>query len=122
MDDEEVVREVATRMLTHAGYEVIAVEDGAGAVDAYRRSLEGDEKIAAVILDLTVPGGMGGREAVEEILALDPAATVVVSSGYSNDPVIARYREHGFKGAVVKPYRLDEVLDVLKTVISEDRD
>ena len=68
-------------------------------------------------MDLTIPGGMGGREAIKEILAFDPEAKVLVSSGYSNDPIMADYRKYGFAGAVVKPYLLNELRKVLDQVL-----
>ena len=71
----------------------------------------------AVILDLTVPGGMGGKETVKELLKIDPGANVIVSSGYSNDPIMAEYNKHGFKGIVAKPYKLRELSEVVNKVI-----
>ena len=114
MDDEEPVRNLLQSSLSHLGCEVLTAADGAEAISLYRQALENNERIDIVILDLTVPGGMGGREAIGELLALDPDARVIVSSGYSNDPVIARFSDHGFRGVLIKPYRLTELKSALK--------
>ncbi|UCF38921.1 MAG: response regulator, partial [Acidobacteriota bacterium] len=71
------------------------------------------------IMDLTIPGGMGGEDAIKEILALDPEANCIVSSGYANDPVMARYQEYGFKGIAIKPYSIEQLLEVLRRVASD---
>lgn len=117
MDDDSLVRDMVARMLRHFGCLVRAVGEGSEAVEAYRQSLAEGRPFAAVIMDLTIPGGMGGREAVGEILALDPGARVVVTSGYSRDPILANYRDYGFCAAVVKPYRLAELNAALSAAI-----
>ena len=114
MDDEAPVRDLLQSTLSHLGCEVLTAADGAETISLYRRALEKNEQIDIVIMDLTVPGGMGGREAIGELLALDPDARVIVSSGYSNDPVIAHFSDHGFRGALIKPYRLTELKSALK--------
>ena len=75
--------------------------------------------VGVVILDLTIPGGMGGLEALKWIRAIDPQVRAIVSSGYSNDPVIADYQDHGFQGAIVKPYRLADLNEVVASVLAE---
>jgi PAS domain S-box-containing protein len=114
MDDEELVRDLLRSTLSHLGCEVLSAADGAEAISLYRRALEKNERIDMVIMDLTVPGGVGGREAIGELLALDPDARVIVSSGYSNDPVVAHFSDHGFRGTLIKPYRLTELKSALK--------
>lgn len=109
MDDEEVVRSVAEAMLRRLGHEVVLAVNGEEAVRLYRQALDNDSKFDLVIMDLTVPGGMGGKDATREILKLDPDARVIVSSGYSNDPIMANFREHGFCSAIIKPYQLQEL-------------
>jgi len=104
MDDEEIIREVATEILAFAGYQVESCADGKEAVARYRSAHGSRTPFDAVIMDLTIPGGMGGREAAGLILEIDPAAVLIVSSGYSHDPVVADFRHFGFKGAVVKPF------------------
>jgi DNA-binding NarL/FixJ family response regulator len=79
----------------------------------YREAGESGRGFDVVIMDLTIPGGMGGREAVAELLEMDPAARVIVSSGYSNDPVMADYRGHGFCAAVIKPFQMNELVKAL---------
>ena len=122
MDDEQIVRAVGSEMLELLGYEVVCACDGAEAVELYRLAKEKGQAFDAVILDLTIPGGMGGKEAVSKILSLDPTAAVIVSSGYSNDQVIAEYRQYGFRGAVCKPYQLQEMSDILHDVLDEEPD
>jgi PAS domain S-box-containing protein len=118
MDDEEIVRNVAKSMLAHFGYDVVLAKNGAEAIKVYKKSITTDEPIDVVIMDLTIPGGMGGQEAVQGILAIDPDAKVIVSSGYSNDPVMANYQDYGFCGAAVKPYQLAELGKILGGILS----
>lgn len=113
MDDEELVREVTRSMLEDLGYTAVTVTEGREAVQVFRQHQEAGTPFDIVIMDLTVPGGMGGREAAVEILALDPQARLVVSSGYSNDPVMADCRKYGFAAALVKPYMVHELESVL---------
>jgi len=113
MDDEAPVREVAERMLEHLGYRVALTAEGREAVELYRREMDGSSSFDLVIVDLTVPGGMGGAEAVRRLRELDPSVRAVVCSGYSNDPVMARYREHGFVGVIHKPFDLGQLARVL---------
>ncbi|MBN2808276.1 MAG: cache domain-containing protein [Deltaproteobacteria bacterium] len=117
MDDEVIIREVVTQMLQRDNYDVETVENGDQAVAAYRNALDRGEPFAVVILDLTIPGGMGGQETIRQILALDPAVRAIVSSGYADDPVMANYREYGFCAVAAKPYSLKQLLEVLDQVI-----
>lgn len=109
MDDQEMLHEVAEAMLEELGFQVVHADDGVEAVEKYRQAIMGTEQIDLVIMDLTIPGGMGGKDAVQEILSFDSDAKVIVCSGYSNDSVMAQYDEYGFKGALSKPYNLDEL-------------
>jgi two-component system, cell cycle sensor histidine kinase and response regulator CckA len=104
MDDEEIIREVAREILEIAGYQVESCADGREAVERIRDANRKNTPFNAVIMDLTVPGGMGGKEAAGLILEIAPDAVLIVSSGYSNDPVIANFRQYGFSGSVVKPF------------------
>ena len=117
MDDQEGIHRTVGRMLTELGYEVDSVYDGAQAIEAYRKSME-TRPYAAVIMDLTIPGGMGGKEAITHILDVDPGAKVIVSSGYATDPVMARYQQYGFAGVVKKPVDMDELADKLHSVLA----
>ncbi|HEY6000926.1 MAG TPA: PAS domain S-box protein [bacterium] len=114
MDDEAIVREIAVQMLGALGYDAEAVGDGAAALAAWEQARAAGRPFAAVIMDLTIPGGMGGKEAVGELRRRDPRARAIVSSGYSSDPIMASYAEHGFCGVIAKPYRLSDLSDVLR--------
>ena len=117
MDDEEVIRQVAAEILKHIGYEVELAEDGTEAIEMYKKALESRRPFDAVIMDLTIAGGMGGKEAIKEITKIDPKVKAIVSSGYSNDPVMSNFREYGFSGAVMKPYRIGELSEQIGKVI-----
>ena len=114
MDDEELVLDVASRMLGAFGYKVETAIDGQAAIDRYREAMERDKPFDLVIMDLTVPGGIGGQEAVVRIQELDPEVYAVVSSGYSTDPVMSDYRSYGFEDVLPKPYTLDSLSRVLR--------
>ncbi len=114
MDDEAMVRDAATAMLEFLGYEVETAGNGEDALARYEQELSAGRPFDAVILDLPVPGGRGGKEAVGRLLALDPAARVIASSGYSNDPVMAEYRSHGFRAVAPKPYRVNTLAGILR--------
>jgi len=117
MDDEEMIRTVVGELLKHLGYDPDFAEDGAEACKKYLESMAKKEKFNAVIMDLTIPGGMGGKEAVQHILKIDPQAKVIVSSGFSTDPVMADYKSYGFSGVVAKPFMVQELSAVLNEVI-----
>ncbi len=114
MDDDEIIRNMTAEMLGALGYRVQTCANGEEAIALYRAALEAGTAFSAVIMDLTVPGGMGGKEAARYILNIDPAACLIVSSGYSNDPVLAEYSNCGFSAALVKPYSLSKMAQVLK--------
>lgn len=113
MDDEEIIREVAGELLSCMGCEVASANDGIEALEKYKKAFEAGEPFDAVIMDLTVPGGMGGKEAVKSLLEIDPGAKVIVSSGYSNDPIMASFREYGFCEVILKPYTMKSFSSVL---------
>ncbi len=118
MDDEESIRKLATGLLRRLGCEVEVVADGRAAVEAYRAAGAAGRPFDLVVMDLTVPGGMGGLEALGHLRAADPGVRAVVSSGYSSDPVLANYREYGFRGRVAKPYELAEFGRVLREALA----
>ena len=109
MDDEEAVRETAASVLRRLGYTVSFAEEGRRAVELYREAREAGAPFDLVIMDLTIPGGMGGREALTLLREMDPDVRAIVSSGYSNDPVMANYAEYGFAGVVCKPFRIRDL-------------
>jgi len=115
MDDEESVREVASEMLEFIGFQVVAVADGREAIETYKRELAAGHRFDAVITDLTVPGGMGGKDAVAALHEIDPHVFAIVSSGYADDPVMAEPRRFGFQGVVVKPFTVKELGRVLQS-------
>jgi len=121
MDDEESIREMAVFLLRRFGFEVVCAADGSEAVLRYAEAHAGGEPFSLVIMDLTVPGGMGGREAIGKLKAIDPNVRAIVSSGYSSDPVLANYREHGFCGVVAKPYEVNELARVLREAMAARR-
>jgi PAS domain S-box-containing protein len=120
MDDEETVRSVAEQMLRHMGFEVVQAADGTEAVKLYKMAIEEEKRFDAVIMDLTVPGALGGKEAVKQLLKIDPDTKAIVSSGYSTDPVMSRFRDYGFTGVVSKPYDSVELFRVLSETLAED--
>jgi signal transduction histidine kinase/CheY-like chemotaxis protein len=118
MDDEEPIRVMTCALLNRIGLEPMVTSDGRAAVLEYARAQLTGRPFALVIMDLTVPGEMGGAAAMREILKIDPAARGIVSSGYSSDPVMARYREYGFRGMVPKPYRISDFVRVIREVLA----
>jgi len=113
MDDEEQVLNFIRKMLGQLGHEVVLAKDGIETIRLYNEARDSDASFDLTIMDLTIPGGMGGREAVQKILAIDPEAKVIVSSGYSNDPVMANFKDYGFCSAIEKPFQLLELEKVI---------
>lgn len=119
MEDEELVRAVIGHMLAHLGYSVEYAGDGKQAIEQYLNAKSQGNPFDAVIMDLTIPGGMGGREAIRKLRDLDPEVKAVVSSGYSNDPIMSDYENFGFKAVIAKPYRIEDLSRVLHEVVGE---
>jgi CheY-like chemotaxis protein len=119
MDDEEPIRDMAKEMLSLLGYEVDVAKDGEEAFDLYRLAKDSDDPYTAVILDLTISGAMGGRETLQRLIQIDPEVRAIVSSGYSNDPVMSNHKSYGFSGAVAKPYTPEELSQTLGRVIKD---
>ena len=115
MDDEEFIRDVAMQMLSKIGYEVSTANDGNQTIEMYRQAQKSGEPFDIVIMDLTIPGGMGGKEAIIKLKKLDPNVKALVSSGYSNDPIMSNFRDYGFQGVVKKPYRIQDMSDAFVT-------
>lgn len=113
MDDEEMIGEIVCQMLDYFGFDTVRVTDGVDAVKEYKKYKDEGAPFAAVIMDLTIPGGMGGKDAVTEILAIDSEAKVFVSSGYSVDPIMVNFQDHGFSGVICKPF---DMADMQKTL------
>lgn len=119
MDDDPLVREVSAEMLVALGYEVEVADEGEQALAMYQAAMQQGRRFDAVIMDLTVPGGLGGKDAMRRLLELDGQAMGIVSSGYSNDPVMAEYREYGFRGVVTKPFVMQTLAEVLADGLAE---
>ncbi|MFZ6008317.1 MAG: ATP-binding protein [Nitrospirota bacterium] len=117
MDDEDMVREVAKQVLIHMGYDVEESRDGREALEIYRKAKEEGKPFDVVIMDLTIPGGMGGKELIKHLREIDKDVKTIVSSGYSNDPVMSMYQKFGFNGVVAKPYKVDELGRAVQKVI-----
>ena len=116
MDDQAAVRQVAERMLVQLGFEVTGAENGEEALRLFHEARERGQAFTLFVLDLTVPGGMGGLELVQRLLEVDPAVCAVCSSGYSSHPVMSDFREHGFAASLPKPYTLADLTQVLRSL------
>ncbi|MFQ5767169.1 MAG: two-component regulator propeller domain-containing protein [Acidobacteriota bacterium] len=121
VDDQEIIQEVVKDMLSLRGYSVVCVSDGDTAVDLYSRAQGSGRPFDAVIMDLTIPGGMGGERIIELLLALDPDVRAVVASGYSRDPVLADHRKHGFRARITKPFDGEQLVRALEQAIGDRR-
>jgi PAS domain S-box-containing protein len=119
MDDEEPIRNMAQMFMKRIGAQCDVAADGAEAVKKYQEALGTSEAFNVIVMDLTVPGGMGGREALEKILVIDPKVRAIVSSGYSQDPILANHSAHGFRGILPKPYSLDQLTKALQEVLAD---
>ncbi|MBN1578412.1 MAG: PAS domain-containing protein [Chitinispirillaceae bacterium] len=120
MDDEESIRKVASEMISRMGYDIVCVENGEKAIQAYSSSLKARNKFNSVILDLTVVHGIGGEETIRRLFEIDPNVKAIVSSGYSDSPVLANPKEHGFLNSIAKPYCGDELSKVLNDVLKDE--
>ncbi|MFT3831571.1 MAG: ATP-binding protein [Opitutaceae bacterium] len=120
MDDEPGVRRLGEKLLRHLGHEPVAVSDGAACVAAYRAAIDERRPFDLAILDLTIAGGMGGRETLLELRKIDPLVCAIVSSGYANDAVLGHHREHGFAAAVAKPYELERLAAAITEALADD--
>lgn len=122
MDDEEMIRTLGEMILSEEGYTVECCSSGAEALDRHRQAREQGTPYDAIILDLTVPGGMGGKEVAEQIRSVDSRTSLIVSSGYSEDPVMARHEQYGFNGSVSKPYTVDNICGEVARVLQKQRE
>ncbi len=117
MDDEEMLLTLAKSQLAALGHESVLVADGEQAINKYQELQDCGTPVDLVIMDLTIPGGVGGQEAAQKLLQIDPKAKIIVASGYSNDPIMANYRDYGFRAAVSKPFDLKDLSDVIASVL-----
>jgi len=119
MDDEQIILDVTHEVLTFLGYDVAFAKDGAAAVELYRREKESGTPFDIVILDLSIPEGMGGKEAIQSLRKLDPGVKAIVSSGYANDPVVMDYATYGFAGRLTKPYKITDMKATLEELLKK---
>lgn len=117
MDDEEFIREIVGRMLEMMGYTVVLASDGQEALALFSEAERSSRPFAASILDMTIPGGIGGKQVALKIRNMNPNAIIVASSGYSDDPVIANPREHGFTDRIIKPYRRNDLAELMMRIM-----
>jgi PAS domain S-box-containing protein len=117
MDDDEMIRYTTGIMLKRLGYHVIEAAEGNEALEKYKTEKESNEPFDVVILDLTIPGGMGGKETIQKLLAFDPGVKAIVSSGYSSDAIMADYSHYGFSGVLSKPYNSKDLSSLLQKII-----
>jgi PAS domain S-box-containing protein len=117
MDDEQLIQDVAEQMLSRFGHKVLQAKDGKEAIAIFKEHQHSDNPVDVIIMDLTIPGGMGGKDAIQKILKIDPDARAIVSSGYANDSVMANYRKYGFKAAIGKPFKMAELKKTVNSVL-----
>ena len=117
MDDEPFIQNIAKEMLSYFGHDVLQAKDGKEAIALFKERYHSDNPIDVIIMDLTIPGGVGGKDAIKEILKIDPDAKAIVSSGYANDPVMANYPQYGFKAAIGKPFEMAQLKETVKSVL-----
>ena len=117
MDDDELVRDMGKEIIETFGFIVETAEHGEQAISRYKQALSDGNPFQAVIMDLTIPGGMGGKETIKMLRNIDPNIRAIVSSGYSDDPIMKNPIKYGFNGVVVKPYRLEQIENILQQVI-----
>jgi CheY-like chemotaxis protein len=117
MDDEDMIGEIACQMLIHLGYDGHHVKDGETAIEEYSRCMGDGTPYDIVIMDLSIPGGMGGKEAIGKMLEIDPEAKVLVSSGNPADQIMMQFGDYGFKGAINKPFDLASLQSKLASLL-----
>ncbi len=117
MDDEDIVLKTTGMILKRLGYKADFAKDGTELIDIYKREKDKGKPFDLLIMDLTIPGGMGGKEAIEKLKEIDRDVKAIVSSGYSNDPIMSDFKTYGFMGVVVKPYKISELSDILNKVL-----
>ncbi|MFA6331700.1 MAG: response regulator [Methanoregula sp.] len=119
MDDEQIIVDVTQEVLKFLEYDVMFAENGSDAIDLYKQEKEAGVPFDAVILDLSIPNGMGGKEAIQKLREYDPAVKAIISSGYSSDPVVLDFKGYGFSGVLSKPYKINDVKMILDQLLNQ---
>jgi CheY-like chemotaxis protein len=119
MDDEQIILDVTGEILKFLNYDVMSARDGLAAIDLYKKEKAAGSPFDIVILDLSVPNGLGGKETIEQLRNFDPAVKAVVSSGYTNDPIVQDFSHYGFSERLTKPYNIQEMKNLLEKVIKK---
>jgi two-component system cell cycle sensor histidine kinase/response regulator CckA len=119
MDDDNTISETIKDLLSHIGYSVDTVNEGSKAIDLYKKAMDSAKRFDLVILDLTVPGGMGGKDTLDKLLEIDDDIVAIATSGYSNDPVMSDFKSYGFTDTIAKPFRIQEIADVVKRCLAK---
>jgi CheY-like chemotaxis protein len=117
MDDEQIILDVTQEVLKFLGYEVMFAREGSAAIDLYKSEKNAGVPFDVVFLDLSVPEGMGGKEAIQQLKEFDPDVKAVVSSGYAQDPAVQDYLSHGFSGKLSKPYKINDMKNILEELM-----
>jgi CheY-like chemotaxis protein len=117
MEDEDNIQKTVSKILKHIGYKVEIAQDGAEALELYKKAEESNQPFDVVMMDLTIRGGMGGKETIKKMLEINPKVKAIVSSGYSNDPIMADFKQYGFSGVITKPYEIEDLSELLYKVI-----
>ena len=119
MDDEPIILDVTLEVLRFLEYEVMFARDGTAALELYKQEKEAGVPLDLVILDLSVSEGLGGKDAIALLKAYDPAVKAIVSSGYSDDPVVQNFMQYGFSGRLSKPYKISDLKEILELMIKK---
>ena len=119
MDDEQIILDVTLEVLRFLGYDVLFAKDGVAAIELYKKEKNAGAPFDAVILDLSIPEGMGGKEAIGYLREFDPSVKAIVSTGYTHDPAVVDYKAHGFSAKLAKPYKINDMKTVLEDLIKK---
>jgi DNA-binding NtrC family response regulator len=118
MDDEDMIRNITGLMLMRLGYDSEVSQEGSEAILIYQQAMNSTCPFDAVILDLNVTAGLGGLDTIKALKAIDPQVKAIISSGFSNDPVMMRFKEYGFQGTLPKPYKMEDIKEELHKVVA----
>ena len=119
MDDEQIILDVTLEVLRFLGYDADIARDGAEALDLYKKEKSAGHSFDIVILDLSIPDGMGGKDAMAQLRAFDPAVKAIVSTGYTNDPAVQNFEQYGFSGTLSKPYKINDMKNILEQLMQK---